>query len=273
MANKKIKIIILAAVILLLSATVIFALKIKNKNTSNNGIKTGDNIENKENKATEDAATLKNIEELKNNHPEINAEQLKIYCKIAANNEVSICLGREDEKNCIASVAFIKNDKNLCYTHNHEAIHDEADYKKSLKKCVNDILKKVATQKIIKCQLLKGDDFLSCLTNLFSIYAKKDECADLSDKEARTICEDVFNYEDAYSKYERALCAEIKNEKLNKFCMANIIDKSRDADGDGLTDLEEINKYHTHYLFPDTDSDGISDFQEIKAGINPLKKN
>ncbi|MBI5621402.1 hypothetical protein HY933_00865 [Candidatus Falkowbacteria bacterium] len=41
-----------------------------------------------------------------------------------------------------------------------------------------------------------------------------------------------------------------------------------DADGDGLTDAEEI-LYHTGLTKPDTDADGYLDGQEVKAGFHP----
>ena len=43
-----------------------------------------------------------------------------------------------------------------------------------------------------------------------------------------------------------------------------------DSDGDGLTDGEEVNTYHTDPLNVDTDGDGISDYDEVKLGLNPL---
>jgi len=43
-----------------------------------------------------------------------------------------------------------------------------------------------------------------------------------------------------------------------------------DTDGDGLTDGDEVNKYHTNPLLPDTDGDLIPDGVEIQTGTNPL---
>ncbi len=43
-----------------------------------------------------------------------------------------------------------------------------------------------------------------------------------------------------------------------------------DTDGDGLTDGDEVHKYHTDPLNPDTDGDGLSDGEEIRLGTNPL---
>jgi hypothetical protein len=44
---------------------------------------------------------------------------------------------------------------------------------------------------------------------------------------------------------------------------------SVDADGDGLTDSEEVNTYHTDPNKWDTDGDGVSDGQEVLAGTDP----
>lgn len=43
----------------------------------------------------------------------------------------------------------------------------------------------------------------------------------------------------------------------------------KDTDGDGLTDWEEINIYHTSPYIEDSDSDGDSDYDEVKNGENP----
>jgi len=42
-----------------------------------------------------------------------------------------------------------------------------------------------------------------------------------------------------------------------------------DTDGDGLSDYDEINVYHTSPYLEDTDSDGIPDKQEIMQGTDP----
>jgi hypothetical protein len=43
-----------------------------------------------------------------------------------------------------------------------------------------------------------------------------------------------------------------------------------DCDGDGLTDWEEVNVYHTNWNNPDTDGDGVSDGWEVRYGFDPL---
>ncbi len=47
---------------------------------------------------------------------------------------------------------------------------------------------------------------------------------------------------------------------------------SRDTDGDGLSDWDEVNVYRTNPLLPDTDGDGLSDGEEIRLGTDPLRK-
>lgn len=44
-----------------------------------------------------------------------------------------------------------------------------------------------------------------------------------------------------------------------------------DTDEDGLSDYDEVKKYKTYPLKEDTDGDGISDNGEIKLGLDPLK--
>jgi len=48
-----------------------------------------------------------------------------------------------------------------------------------------------------------------------------------------------------------------------------IVDPALDSDKDGLTDVDELNKYKTNPKNPDTDGDGYSDGAEVKGGYNP----
>ena len=46
--------------------------------------------------------------------------------------------------------------------------------------------------------------------------------------------------------------------------------RTKDSDGDGLTDYDEINIYKTSPYLEDTDGDGISDGEEVRRGTDPL---
>src|SRR5713226_7405609 len=48
---------------------------------------------------------------------------------------------------------------------------------------------------------------------------------------------------------------------------------NRDTDGDGLTDGDEVNLYHTNPLLADTDGDRIPDGVEVRTGTDPLNPN
>jgi hypothetical protein len=45
--------------------------------------------------------------------------------------------------------------------------------------------------------------------------------------------------------------------------------KNKDTDGDGLSDWDELNVYHTSPYLADTDSDGLADGTEIKNNTDP----
>ncbi len=58
----------------------------------------------------------------------------------------------------------------------------------------------------------------------------------------------------------------------------SLIDANKDTDGDGLTDLDESNKYGTSPVLADTDADGFNDYKEVitfgfDASVNNLRFN
>lgn len=60
------------------------------------------------------------------------------------------------------------------------------------------------------------------------------------------------------------------NSSPSKDKKENIIDTGlKDSDGDGVTDSDEVNIYHTSAYLEDSDSDGILDQQEISQGTDP----
>jgi len=61
----------------------------------------------------------------------------------------------------------------------------------------------------------------------------------------------------------------------SKYSFLNPIvpDAHKDYDGDGISNIDEINKYWTDPSRKDSDGDGFSDGDEIKTGTNPKDKN
>src|SRR6266404_5661805 len=59
---------------------------------------------------------------------------------------------------------------------------------------------------------------------------------------------------------------------LQEFLLGTDIRKA-DTDGDGLSDGDEVNTYHTNPLLADTDGDLITDGVEVQTGSNPLDRN
>lgn len=267
MFNKNTKIIILGIVILFLSLVLIFIFKIQGKNEASNTVNkisvvaTSTNVsqENVISQKSKEENNAKFLAELKNNHPEYSAAQLKFYGDTAAKDEMIPCLGKDDESNCVAAVAFISQAYNFC---------GEIKDKKTQIECSDAILAKEAAEEISKCSSNVDDLKTQCLVSIFQIYKQPEDCANLKE-ETRKICEDVTYYQMALLQDNRKLCAYINNGYLKTYCSKNIVEKALDSDNDGITDDEELNKYHTDPKNPDTDGDGYKDGDEVKNGFNP----
>lgn len=209
-------------------------------------------------------------EELQNIFNDSSKEQINFYFEIANEGHEGSekCHGRPDEKNCLMSTAVIKEDKNLCHFHLENGDGDALEME-----CHKAVLKKTVEREVNKCILLDNDDYFNCIREVFDAYGNIDECEDVKGTREIKLCEDVLNYELAYLHYDRYMCDNIKDNKLNKYCLKNIIDKKQDSDSDGLTDLDEINIHKTNYKGLDSDNDSLSDYDEIfKYRTNPLKK-
>ncbi|MDP3056954.1 MAG: hypothetical protein Q8N37_00325 [bacterium] len=256
MFNKTIKIII-GIIILALVAFAIFLFKDTENNNGNGG------SENIVNRLPESENIASILEELKNNHPEFSASQLEFYRETAKSDKeiIKLCKGRGDENDCIASVAFIKGESAVC---------GEIENSKIRIECANAILQRLGVEKIDKCWSFDGYDLMHCLRNIFVMYDKPEDCLNLKSEKTQQVCESVFYYEIAFIQHDGELCKKITNEKLNQYCFENAGGKFPDSDNDGLTDYEEINKYHTDPANPDTDGDGYTDGDEVKNGFNPL---
>jgi len=210
---------------------------------------------------SEDKNILNILAELKSNYPGLTESQLEFYRETAKHsiNIDSPCLGRSDENECIASVAFIKGEAGIC-----REIRDQ----KKVMECANIILKGRSEEEVKKCLPLDGNDYVNCLGQIFIFYNKAGDCMNLSSEQAIKTCNEVFLYKEAFARRDPGICNEITDEKLKLFCSENNMIK--DSDRDGLSDGDETIKYKTDPNKPDTDSDGYSDGDEVKNGYDPL---
>jgi len=71
------------------------------------------------------------------------------------------------------------------------------------------------------------------------------------------------------SRFRSQLEKPLGSEPSPKDKTQLVSNKQLDTDHDGLSDYDEINKYHTSPYLKDSDSDGISDYDEIKNGTDP----
>lgn len=201
MINKRIIIIVILAVIIFFASAILVFFLVKRSG--------GKVAVNKYNSSITD--------ELIKNNPGLTSAQLKLYSDTAVKGNITTCLGKTDESACISSVAYIIGDPVFC--------HDVSDGK-LYQICIAGALKRTASVKVSQCEPLSGDDYYYCLGLIFAINDAELDCAVLPDPGTRTVCEDFFNYQAAYSKYDRKLCQTIKTEKINQYCLKNIIDKN-----------------------------------------------
>lgn len=70
----------------------------------------------------------------------------------------------------------------------------------------------------------------------------------------------------------RASDAEIAQAEktAQEKAIADAAAKTKDTDGDGLSDYDEINVYKTSPYLEDTDGDGVNDGEEVRLGADPL---
>lgn len=60
-----------------------------------------------------------------------------------------------------------------------------------------------------------------------------------------------------------------KNQAVSQAQTSDEALKTKDTDGDGLSDYDELNLYKTSPYLEDTDGDGLKDGEEIKNGADP----
>jgi hypothetical protein len=260
MLNQTIKNIILGIIILALLAGAFLVYRSKYPGTGNGPV-ASPTPSKTVNKLPESENIASILDDLKKNHPEFTSSQIDFYRETARNPEsfVDPCRTRDDKDICIASVAFIKSQSDIC---------GEIDNQETRDACAKVILEKMDMGPINKCWVVEDGHgaAINCIKGIFIVYKKQEECSVIISQEVRQVCEGTFYYDVAFLSRTAELCKKITNEKLYQYCLDVI---SPDTDKDGLSDTEEA-KYGTNPKNPDTDSDGFKDGDEVKNGYNPL---
>lgn len=256
-------IVCILALALILVLALSFGLKRRDKTPKDENVP--DDKKNEEKAAEDVISELENIDaiiaELRVLHPEFNDSEVGFYRDTAKHslNVIVPCLEREDKNECIASIAFLRQNSDVC--------GEIADLKHA-EECKKEIMQATIEERVKKCLLSDENGYLNCLGQIFKTYGRAEDCAVIGSQSARSACEDIVIYLSAFKERDLNLCSRIKDGKISHFCFDNKMIK--DTDNDGLSDGLEADVYHTDPNRSDTDSDGYSDGDEVKNGYDPL---
>ncbi len=112
-------------------------------------------------------------------------------------------------------------------------------------------------------------------------------CNSIEKESTKKICKLKVYKAKAFKEKNPEICYQLETEGMVNNCLKTVVQsnlcsdedcfndfynnpEAYDADGDGLTDLEEKYLYKTDPDNPDTDGDGYDDGEEISEGYNPL---
>lgn len=153
------------------------------------------------------------FEDLKKKHPELSASQLEFYKEMAVKKTIEPCEDRPDRVDCISSIAFLTGRYDFC---GHGL---EEDIKAKIE-CLNFILLEKANSEIDKCNSSFDNDDLKteCLTEIFQMYERPENCSSFETEKTRKICEGVLYYQMALMQGKKELCDKIEDDYLKTYC-------------------------------------------------------
>lgn len=165
----------------------------------------------------------------------------------------------ELKDNCLLASASKGLDETICQQ------GSTADFKT---KCVDFVIsaKNQAKPSASNCEKIVDDGLkYSCNIGVVNDAAQNGKCDSL-DGEWKDICTSQVKFQQIISSRDYAACSQFTGSDVDNchFAFGNI-----DDDKDGLNFLEELSA-GTSDLKTDTDGDGFSDLVEIQTGHNPL---
>ena len=199
-----------------------------------------------------------------------------------------LCLAISDPKKrgtCIDRIVITNRDKDACKKH----FGDEPfEYQECVDRITAfDIGEDKNPEKIYECKEIKSLEYPRlCLWQSFA-NAFNNNC-ELVPLEFKDYCIAYYTIQGANTVEH---CSAITLEQYKDFCLAKVnaggwkgvayldsdndgitdwndlfmgLDpKNPDTDGDGLSDGDEMSKYHTNPMEKDTDGDGLTDYEEV----------
>jgi hypothetical protein len=206
---------------------------------------------------------------------------------LARSNGSSVyCQDNEgDERDrCLLAAALAANDREICA----EIVSETASAA-----CLDSILVRLARESGQSFELCGQYTNVAlqqtCVDDLLYAQAWAGDCSDerisalmcrslaatKAAQEARDpglcdVIEDVY-YVDACRELVGSGDLDLDGISADEEAFRGTSDNNSDSDGDGLTDFDEINAYHTDPAAADTDRDGFDDGTEVKSGYDPLR--
>ncbi|MFA6131810.1 MAG: hypothetical protein WC702_01925 [Patescibacteria group bacterium] len=168
---------------------------------------------------------------------------------------------------------------------------DLIDDNETQKECADSVYRALALRDldISRCEQISGDITRErCVSTLSEEIAKTKGCSGTGVDQ--TVCDQQKNLAEAVASEDPDRCAALSDSGDQGTCLDTVgsgdrdhddlnaeleaslgsSDTSLDSDGDGLSDADEYNLYHTDPSKVDTDGDGYSDKDELESGYNPL---
>ncbi|MCK4540517.1 hypothetical protein KAU09_05190 [Candidatus Parcubacteria bacterium] len=208
---------------------------------------------------------------------EITDDEIQYYCVmkfVRRDNDIEICEAISEhhwKEACVHYIAFIMNKPELCEYDKEKEVNM---YEFERKECMGPLLayNYAAVGDVEACKKIDILEYSNlCFERIINNFDR--DCTKFKKKEDQITCENIILYETALDTKNIALCNLIINETRKKVCINFItIGPDSDADNDGLFDHKEL-WFNTDPFNSDTDGDGISDGDELKKyHINPLAK-
>lgn len=204
---------------------------------------------------TKSSAELE-LEKEKQNYDDYQKQLVIVYGK---NVENCKDLGKADKiDECVYNIAVQANSQEYCNKISDEKLKTD---------CLNsiDFLSISWGDNPNLCETISGAVHLeNCYQEYFSKLNDRSQCDSVKIEMRKKQCADIVNKRLGTVFAQPAACDLIIDPKMKESCKNNVAIAPKDSDNDGLPDDVEIS-YGTNPFKADTDGDGVSDYEEINT--------